>query len=264
MSAQPQNQLALQFSTSTTVLLLHGAMLDSRNLLSLAPSLPDHVVLAAPDLAGHGQRLDQWQHLEQLDAPGLAHDLWERLPLCQLPGSLWLLGHSLGALVALCLADLLLAHSQSSPLGGLILGDPPLLPRDIPGSMQSQSLASSHPIEARLVRQALFGFNPVDAAGAPSDGPFFPQLHRLAQSPCGPIHVLLGLQPAFRREDGFSDCGTLVGEESRRRLLLLRDELPTATPKAGLHLHGVVDAGHFVFHSPHGVGLVQQLIGQPS
>jgi pimeloyl-ACP methyl ester carboxylesterase len=233
-------------------------------LLSLATLLPEDLVLIAPDFPGHGQRLDQWQHLEQLDVPSLASDLWQRLPLHQLPGPLWLVGHSLGALVALSLTDLLLASLQSPSLGGLILGDPPLFPRDIPAAMQSQALASSHPVEELLVRQAFFGFNPVDAAGAPSDGPFVPQLHRLAQSPCGPIHVLLGLQPAFRREDGFSDCGTLVGEESRRRLLLLRDELPTATPKAGLHLHGVVDAGHFVFHSPHGVGLIQQLIGQPS
>jgi pimeloyl-ACP methyl ester carboxylesterase len=254
----------MQLPTSTTVLLLHGAMLDRRNLLSLAPFLPDDFVLLAPDLAGHGQRLDQWQHLERLDAPGLAQELWQRLPLGQLPGPLWLVGHSLGALVALYLADLLLAQPQSPPLGGLILGDPPFLPRDIPAAMQSQALASSHPVEELLVRQAFFGFHPVDAAGAPIDGPFFPQLQRLAQAGCGPIHVLLGLQPAFRREDGFSDCGTLVGEESRRRLLLLRDELPNATIKAGLHLHGVADAGHFVFHSAQGVGLVQQLIGQPS
>jgi hypothetical protein len=40
----------------------------------------------------------------------------------------------------------------------------------------------------------------------------------------------------------------------------LRDELPPATTKAGLHLHGVADAGHFVFHSAQGAGLLQKLI----
>ena len=180
-------------SNTTTVLLLHGAMLDRRNLLSLAPLLPENFLLLALHLAGHGQRLDHWQHLERLDAPSLAHDLWERLPLLQLPVPLWLVGHSLGSLVALCLADLLLSSPQSPPLSGLILGDPPLLPRDIPASMQSQALASKHPVEQRLVHQAFFAFNPVDQASAPSDGPFFSQLQRLAQAACGPIHLLLGL-----------------------------------------------------------------------
>jgi len=247
-----------------TALLLHGAMLDRRNLLSLAPLLPEDLVLVAPDLAGHGQRQDHWQHLQRLDAPGLAHDLWQRLPLRQLPGPLWLVGHSLGALVALCLADLLLANPQSPSMGGLILGDPPLFPRDIPASMQGQALASSHPVEHRLVRQAFYAFNPLDPAGAPSDGPSFHQLKRLTQAACGPIHLLLGMQAAFQRQDGFSDCGTLVGEESRRRLLLLRDELPLATSKGGLHLHGVADAGHFVFHSAQGAALAQQLIARSS
>lgn len=237
-------------------------MLDRRSLLNLAPLLPENFLLLAPDLAGHGQRLEHWQRLERLDAPSLAHDLWQRLPLLQLPVPLWLVGHSLGALVALCLADLLLSNPQSPPVKGLILGDPPLLPRDIPASMQSQALASKHPVEHRLVRQAFFAFNPVDQASAPSDGPFFRQLQHLAQAACGPIHVLLGLQAAFQRDDGFSDCGTLVGEESRRRLLLLRDELPAATTNSGLHLHGVADAGHFVFHSAQGAGLVQNLISQ--
>jgi len=69
-----------------------------------------------------------------------------------------------------------------------------------------------------------------------------------------PVHLLVGMQGAFRRADGFSDCGTLVGPASRERLLALATERPL------LGLHGIADAGHFVFHAPSGQALVAQLL----
>lgn len=225
--------------------LLHGAMQDRRQFLPLLAQLPEQLPLLLSDLAGHGQRREQWRHLERLDPAGLAADLLERHPAAGRSGPLWLVGHSLGALVALALAERL--HGQpGTALAGLILGDPPLLPRDIPAPLQAGALASTDPLEQRLVAESFFGFQ--------ANGPYLQQLAALAATL--PVHVLLGLQAAFRRADGFSDCGTLVGEASRERLVALARERPQ------LGLHGIADAGHFVFHAPSGQALVARLLAQ--
>lgn len=234
---------------ASAVWLLHGAMQDRRQFLPLLAVLPEHLPLLLSDLAGHGQRRDQWHHVARLDPAGLADDLLQRHPQAGANGPLWLVGHSLGALVALSLAERLAAGGR---VAGLILGDPPLLPRDIPAVLQAGALASTDPLEQRLVADSFFHFQPGATHGVSSDGPYLDQLATVAADL--PVHLLLGLQASFRRPDGFSDCGTLVGQVSRERLLALAAERPQ------LGLHGIADAGHFVFHSAAGQGLVARLL----
>ncbi|MCP9858187.1 alpha/beta hydrolase [Cyanobium sp. Cruz-8H5] len=231
----------LQSLGATGLWLLHGAMQDRRQFLPLLAQLPERLPVLLSDLAGHGQRREHWRHLEPLDPAALAADLLERQPQAGRSGPLWLVGHSLGALVALALAQRLAGQGV---VAGLILGDPPLLPRDIPAALQAGALASTDPLEQRLVADSFFNFQ--------HDGPYFEQLAALAETL--PVQVLLGLQGAFRSASGYSDCGTLVGLASRERLLAL------ATERPGLGLHGIADAGHFVFHAPSGQALVARLL----
>lgn len=229
------------------VWLIHGAMQDRRQFLPLLAQLPEQLPLLLSDLAGHGQRREHWQHLERLDPAGLAADLLARHPAIASGGPLWLVGHSLGALVALALAGRLGAPGSEPDRGvvaGLILGDPPLLPRDIPAALQAGALASADPLEQRLVAESFFRFE--------HNGPYLQQLAALAERL--PVQVLLGLQGGFRRADGFSDCGTLVGQASREQLLALAAQRPR------LGLHGIADAGHFVFHAASGQALVARLL----
>jgi len=221
--------------------LLHGAMQDRRQFLPLLAQLPERLPVLLSDLAGHGQRREHWRHLQHLDPAALAVDLLERQPLAGRSSPLWLVGHSLGALVALALAQRL---AQQGVVAGLILGDPPLLPRDIPAALQAGALASTDPLEQQLVADSFFRFE--------HNGPYIQQLAALAETL--PVQVLLGLQGAFRSAAGFSDCGTLVGQASREQLLALAAQRPL------LGLHGIADAGHFVFHSPSGQALVAQLL----
>jgi pimeloyl-ACP methyl ester carboxylesterase len=231
------------------VWLLHGALQDRRQFLPLLSALPEQLPLLLSDLAGHGQRREHWRHLPRLTPAALAADLRHRHPQLGHHGRLWLLGHSLGALVALALAEQLACEEG---IAGLILGDAPLLPRDIPTQLQGGALASADPIEQRLVADSFFSFKPRAADGSPGEGPYFDQLAAVAETL--PVHLLIGMQPAFRRDDGFSDCGTLVGQRSRDQLLALAPQRPR------LGLHGIADAGHFVFHSPTGQALVAQLL----
>jgi pimeloyl-ACP methyl ester carboxylesterase len=225
----------------TGLWLLHGAMQDRRQFLPLLAHLPERLPVLLSDLAGHGQRREHWRHLEHLDPAALAADLLERQPPAGRSRPLWLVGHSLGALVALALAQCLAGQGV---VAGLILGDPPLLPRDIPAALQAGALASTDPLEQQLVADSFFNFQ--------QDGPYLRQLATLAETL--PVQVLLGLQGAFRSAAGFSDCGTLVGQASRKQLLALAAERPL------LGLHGIADAGHFVFHAPSGQALVARLL----
>jgi pimeloyl-ACP methyl ester carboxylesterase len=242
-------QQSVTHQEAVGVWLLHGALQDRRQFLPLVSVLPERLPLLLSDLAGHGQRREHWRHLERLTPAALASDLRQRHPRLGQKERLWLLGHSLGALVALALAEQL---APAGAVAGLILGDPPLLPRDIPAPLQAGALASTDPLEQRLVADSFFSFQPRSADGGAGDGPYLDQLSRQAEAL--PVHVLLGLQSAFRRADGFSDCGTLVGATSRERLLALAPRRPL------LGLHGIHDAGHFVFHSPAGQALVAQLL----
>ena len=267
------------------VWMIHGAMQDRRQFLPLLAQLPERLPLLLSDLAGHGQRRDHWQHLAGLDPSALAADLLARHPAITSGGPLWLVGHSLGALVALALAARLGGPGNgpeggagngpeggagngpeggtgNGPEGGpgsgskrgaerggvvgLILGDPPLLPRDIPAPLQAGALASADPLERRLVAESFFRFE--------HNGPYLQQLAALVERL--PVRVLLGLQGPFRRADGFSDCGTLVGQASRERLLALAAQRPR------LGLHGIADAGHFVFHAPSGQALVARVLAE--
>lgn len=230
--------------------LLHGAMQDRRQFLPLLAQLPEGLPLLLSDLAGHGQRRECWRHLARLDPASLAAELLERHPGLWAGRPVWLLGHSLGALVALALAEQLQGQGQTrgavGAVSGLILGDPPLLPRDIPAALQAGALASTEPLEQRLVAESFFSFQ--------ADGPYLQQLAALAAAL--PVHVLLGMQGPFRRADGFSDCGTLVGQASRERLLALASERPR------LGVHGIAEAGHFVFHAASGQALVARVLAE--
>ena len=60
---------AAAMASPTTVLLIHGALLDRKSMLALLPHLPAECGYVAPDLAGHGSRAGG-SLPERLDAAG--------------------------------------------------------------------------------------------------------------------------------------------------------------------------------------------------
>jgi pimeloyl-ACP methyl ester carboxylesterase len=90
-------------SQAALIVLIHGALMDRRSMLALTPHLNHHHAVVCPDLAGHGQRRNEHEHLAELNPRELAADLLRQLPIQSLAATLpiHLVGHSLGALVAL-------------------------------------------------------------------------------------------------------------------------------------------------------------------
>ena len=230
-------------SQAALLVLIHGAQMDRRSMLALTPMLPNQHAVICPDLAGHGQRRHEHEHLTKLNPRELAADLLRLLPIQSLAASLpvHLVGHSLGALVALALQQVL--HESGSEAASLVLGDPPLfINLDTPSQHAAAAGMASDEVGQRLARDTFFGF----AANNPAAGLHSPYLQRLQQvSQQLPTHVLHGLQPQHQRQDGSVDCGTFLSEAS---LNLLRSQNLNA------HLHPISDAGHFVFHTMEGNG----------
>ncbi|MFM8275376.1 MAG: alpha/beta hydrolase [Cyanobium sp.] len=132
-----------------TVILLHGALLDRRSMLALLPALPAQRAYLVPDLAGHGSRTSDALPA-RLDPDGLAADLIEACGLAARRDALVVIGHSLGALVALALQERLLTLGRGAL--GLVLGDPPLFPC---GDTESQQLAKAGLLNDPLGRRLL-------------------------------------------------------------------------------------------------------------
>lgn len=215
--------------------------MDRRSMLALTPMLPNHHAVFCPDLAGHGQRRNEHEHLAELSPRELAADLLRLLPIQSLAASLpvHLVGHSLGALVAMELQQLL--HESGCGAASLVLGDPPLfINLDTPSQHAAAAGMANDVVGQRLARDSFFGF----AANNPAAGAESAYLQRLREvSKQAPTHLLHGLLPQHQRQDGGVDCGTFLSEQS---LNLLRSQ------SLGAHLLPVRDAGHFVFHTTEG------------
>jgi pimeloyl-ACP methyl ester carboxylesterase len=225
-------------SRASLIVLIHGALMDRRSMLALTPHLNHQHLVLCPDLAGHGQRRNEHEHLAKLNPMELAADLLRHLPIQSLAATLpvHLVGHSLGALVALELQQLL--HESGAGAASLVLGDPPLfINLDTPSQHAAASGMASDAVGQRLARDSFFDF----AANNPASGAQSPYLKRLRQvSQQIPTHLLHGLLPQHQRPDGSVDCGTFLSEKS---LNLLRSQ------NLDNHLHAISDSGHFVFHT---------------
>jgi len=68
-------------SQAALIVLIHGALMDRRSMLALTPMLPNHHAVLCPDLAGHGQRRNEHEHLAELNPRELAVDLLRQLPI---------------------------------------------------------------------------------------------------------------------------------------------------------------------------------------
>ena len=225
-------------SQAALIVLIHGALMDRRSMLALTPMLPNHHAVLCPDLAGHGQRRNEHEHLAELNPRELAVDLLRQLPIQSLADTLpvHLVGHSLGALVALELQQLL--HESGAGAASLVLGDPPLfINLDTPSQHAAASGMASDAVGQRLARDSFFGF----AANNPASGAQSPYLQRLNQvSQQIKTHLLHGLLPQHQRPDGSVDCGTFLTEASLF-------ELGSACKH--VFTHPIHDSGHFVFHT---------------
>ena len=229
-------------SQANLVVLIHGALMDRRSMLELMPMLPDQYAVLCPDLAGHGQRRSEHEHLAKLNPQELAADLLQQLPIQSLlatPLPVHLVGHSLGALVALELQKLL--HESGAGAAQLVLGDPPLfISLDTPSQHAAAAGMASDAVGKRLARDSFFDFSANNPAAFVSS-PYLQLLKHVSQQT--PTHLLHGLLAQHWRQNGSVDCGTFLSEASLN-LLRFQDLL--------IHLEPISDAGHFVFHTKEG------------
>jgi pimeloyl-ACP methyl ester carboxylesterase len=234
-------------SDASLLVLIHGALMDRRSMLALTPHLNRQHPVLCPDLAGHGQRRSEHQDLAKLNPRELAADLLRDLPIQSLMATLpvHLVGHSLGALVALELQQLL--HESGRSAASLVLGDPPLfINLDTPSQQAAAAAMAGDAIGQRLARDSFFDF----ATNNPAAGEQSPYLQTLKEvSKQLPTTLLHGLLPQHQRQDGSTDCGTFLSEAS---MSLLRCQ------KLNTSLHPISDAGHFVFHTREG----QQMLAE--
>lgn len=229
-------------SQANLVVLIHGALMDRRSMLELMPMLPNQYAVLCPDLAGHGQRRNEHVHLAKMNPQELAADLLRHLPVQLLAATLpvHLVGHSLGALVALELQRLL--HESGGGAAQLVLGDPPLfINLDSPSQHAAAAGMASDAVGQRLARDSFFDFSANNPAAGVSS-PYLQLLKKVSQQT--PTHLLHGLLAQHQRPNGSVDCGTFLSDRSRQYL-------QSSCPE--VHIHPIADAGHFVFHSSLGL-----------
>ncbi len=107
-------------SPSATVLLVHGFAEHSGRYTELAEYLCSrNLCLAAFDLRGHGQSDGKRAHVDRFEDYLLDLDSFLESLDDQLPGPFWLLGHSLGGLIATRYTQ-----SRQNRVAGLILSSP--------------------------------------------------------------------------------------------------------------------------------------------
>jgi pimeloyl-ACP methyl ester carboxylesterase len=222
-------------------------------MLALLPALPAQRAYLVPDLAGHGSRTSDALPA-RLDPDGLAADLIEACGLAARRDALVVIGHSLGALVALALQERLLTLGRGAL--GLVLGDPPLFPC---GDTESQQLAKAgllnDPLGRRLLDECFAGFDLPN----PEASPFLASLRRCL--PTAPVITLLGGRGRYQRPDGSQDCGTFISMEGRT-LLAEAYASEAIHPASSLMLQAQL--GHFVLHDQAVLALLaEQLASLP-
>ncbi|MEB3348437.1 MAG: alpha/beta hydrolase [Cyanobacteriota bacterium] len=222
----------------TQALLLHGALLSRQAMLPLLPHLPGEITWLVPDLAGHGDRRNQCLLPATTMTPAfLAQDLLLRHPELHQHGPWLLLGHSLGALVALELVR------QGVTSQSLILGDPPLWPCGDTGSQcEAQVALGQTPLGIRLLEGCFAAFN-----GTINYANLLEEISAIAS-----IKVLVGLRGRHQLDSGGWDCGTFISETNRH---WLHQWAMNARMASIQQLSG---AGHFVFHNQEGLNLLRQ------
>jgi pimeloyl-ACP methyl ester carboxylesterase len=228
-------------SQASLIVLIHGALMDRRSMLALTPHLNHQHSVLCPDLAGHGQRRNEHEHLAKLNPRELAADLLMHYPIKALARvvPIQLVGHSLGALVAIELQQLL--HKEGIGAKSIVLGDPPLiLNLDTPSQHAAAAGMAIDPVGQRLARDTFFDFS-VNNPAAGSNGFYLQKLKDVAEQL--PTHILHGLLPQHQRQDGGVDCGTFLTEASLF-------ELGSACKH--VFTHPIYDSGHFVFHTAGG------------
>jgi len=228
---------------SSLLLLIHGALMDRRSMLTLVPHLPASHLFLCVDLAGHGTREMEHLHLSNMSPHHLAKDLLDVHPIREIASTIpvQLIGHSLGGLVAMEVVKLLLDRGTTR-LASLILGDPPLY---IDLNTSSQESAAIHlgnnPIGKRIAKDCFFDFETANPASG-SQSIYLNRLVELAK--IIPIHLFHGLLPWHHRDDGSSDCGTFLSV----------DNIDITKQKGSeINFHAISDAGHFVFHTKQGI-----------
>lgn len=228
-------------SDAKLLVLIHGALMDRRSMLALTPHLNHQHPFLCPDLAGHGQRRKGHEELAKLNPRELAADLLRALPIRSLMATLpvHLVGHSLGALVALELQQQL--HKSGRSAASLVLGDPPLfINLDTPSQQAAAGAMAADAIGQRLARDSFFDFATTNPA-AGEQSPYLQTLRVVSKQL--PTSLLHGRRPQHQRQDGSMDCGTFLSEASMR---LLRSQ------NLNISMHPISDAGHFVFHTREG------------
>lgn len=246
---------------------LHGALLDSRSLLPIGQVLCERGEGLLLDLAGHGVCRDRLPPSGRFDPASLAEELADRPQLLAwlnaLPPErpLLLLGHSLGALTALALAQ---REPFEDRLDHVLLLDPPLL-LDLAAAGQGELLfdlggatgalaarggAPEDPASPEAVQGiAVFFLSWFRDLCAARDGqqPLRWLRQQAARRPC---HLVYGLQQQVRlsEQGGRLDFGSLVAAHH------LPDDLPL------LRLHPIADAGHRLDTSPAVLQLIASLL----
>jgi pimeloyl-ACP methyl ester carboxylesterase len=246
---------------------LHGALMEAASLLPLGNVLAEAGDGLLLDLGGHGSALDQALTGLASDSESLGRELCSRPSLtgwlARLPEDrpLVLLGHSLGALVAIWLA-------RFGPLRGrianVILLDPPLvLDLSVPGQGEllfdlGLNLGAQTPVASPVLPTAeqlrAYGLASFflglfrDSQAAQAGRSLAAWLEQLARTiPCDLI-VGLRHQVVFSAEGFRLDLGTLVGPA----------HVPSDLPL--LRLHGVANAGHRLDTSAATRRLIAQLV----
>lgn len=211
-------------------LLLHGALLSRQATLPLLNYLPADMPWIVPDLIGHGQQRERHTELLRLDPGSIADNLYRRLPCIHSNQRIILVGHSLGALVAI---ELVRRYQLS---GQLILGDPPLWPcGDTESQLEAQRALALDVVGRRLLVDSFGDFN--------GSITYDQELADLGRGSNVTTTIVIGMLGRHQRANGGWDCGTFinhtrhaslsawVAEDSSRRSLIKNSA-----------------AGHFVLH----------------
>lgn len=183
-----------------------------------------------PDLIGHGQQRERHTEQLKLDPAAIADDLYRRLLCIYSSQRIILVGHSLGALVAV---ELVRRYQLS---GQLILGDPPLWPcGDTESQLEAQRALALDVVGRRLLVDSFGDFD--------GSVTYDQQLADLGRGSNVSATIVIGMLGRHQRANGGWDCGTFinhtrhaslsawVAEDSTRRSLIKNSA-----------------AGHFVLH----------------
>ena len=236
---------------SSLLLLIHGALMDRRSMLTLVPHLPASHLFLCVDLAGHGTRETEHLHLSNMSPHHLAKDLLDIHPIREIVTTIpiQLIGHSLGGLVAMEVIKLLIDRGTTR-LASLTLGDPPLFIDLNTPSQESAALnLRKNPIGKRIAKDCFFDFEYAN----PASGSQSIYLNRLIElTAILPIHLFHGLLPWHQRDDGSSDCGTFLSVDNIDITKKRSDKI---------NFHPISDAGHFVFHTKQGINQLANCLG---